>query len=85
MLKTALARAGSPSPIVLDTSAEPPVPTISPSAPTSMTAGQMIFSAAKAEVPTKLETNRPSTTPYMLSTSIIRMLGIEDTARRLYP
>ena len=52
MLKMALARSPSPSPIVLDTRADPPVPTIMPSAPTSITAGQMMFNAAKAEVPT---------------------------------
>ena len=71
--------------MVLDTSAEPPVPTISPSAPISITAGQMMFSAAKADVPTKFETNRPSTTLYMLPTSIIRMLGTEEATSLLYP
>ena len=56
------ARSRSPSPIVLATSADPPVPTIRPSAPMSMIAGQMTLSAAKAVVPTKFDTNSPSTT-----------------------
>jgi hypothetical protein len=58
---------------------------MSPSDPTSITAGQMMFNAANAEVPTKLDTNNPSTTLYMLPTSIIRMLGIEDVTSLLYP
>ena len=83
MLKILLARRSSPCPIVIDTKAEPPVPIINPNAPMIMTAGQMTFSAAKAVVPTKLETNNPSTTLYILPTSIIRTLGIEDrTSRR---
>ena len=83
MLKILLARRSSPCPIVIDTKAEPPVPIIKPNAPMIMTAGQMTFSAAKAVVPTKLETNNPSTTLYILPTSIIRTLGIEDrTSRR---
>ena len=61
------------------------MPIISPSAPTIITAGQMILSAAKADVPTKLDTNSPSTTLYMLPTSIIRMLGTDDHTSRLYP
>ena len=69
----------------METRADPPVPSISPSDPTSITAGQMMFSAAKADVPTKLDTNSPSTTLYMLPTSIIKMLGMEDTASLRYP
>ncbi len=45
----------------------------------------MILSAAKADVPTKLDTNSPSTTLYMLPTSIMRMLGTDDHTSRLYP
>ena len=45
----------------------------------------MMFSAAKADVPTKLDTKSPSTTLYMLPTSIIRMLGTEETTSLLYP
>ena len=84
-LKMASALKRLPSPIVFDTSADPPVPTISPSAPISIMAGQMIFSPANADVPTKLETNNPSTTLYMLPTSIIRRLGMEDTMSLRYP
>ena len=46
-----LPRSVSPSPKVLDTSALPPAPTISPRAEMIATAGQMMFIDAKAVLP----------------------------------
>ena len=52
-----------PSPSSLDTSAVPPVPIIKPMPPRIITKGITRFTAAKGVLPTKLDTNRPSTTP----------------------
>lgn len=58
-----LAFSGSPSPRILDTSAVPPVPIMKPMPPRIMTNGITRFTEAKAVLPTKLDTNSPSTTP----------------------
>ena len=63
MEKSRFARTGSPSPSVLAISALPPAPNIKPTAPSTMSTGRMKFTAAKALLPTKLETKKPSTTP----------------------
>lgn len=52
-----------PSPSSLDTRAVPPVPIMKPMPPRIITKGMTKFTAAKGVLPTKLETNRPSTTP----------------------
>ena len=51
----------SPSPIVLPMRALPPVPTMKPKAESAMSTGKMRLSAAKAFLPTQLETKKPST------------------------
>ena len=53
----------SPSPRVMPTMALPPVPSIKPTVPMSMGSGMIRLTAAKAVLPTKLETHRPSTIP----------------------
>ena len=58
-----LALSGSPSPRILDTRAVPPVPSMKPMPPRIITKGITRFTEAKAVLPTKLDTNRPSTTP----------------------
>ena len=60
---SAMARALSPSPSVMPTMALPPVPSIKPTVPTNMGTGMMRLTAAKAVLPTKFETHRPSTMP----------------------
>ncbi len=57
-----LASSGFPSPIVLATIALPPVPTMKPRVPRIIMTGYTRFRAAKGVLPTKLDTNRPSTT-----------------------
>ena len=63
MEKYLLARSFFPSPSVFATMALPPVPIIKPRALNPMRKGMMRLIAAKAVFPTKLDTNRPSTTP----------------------
>ena len=63
MVKYWLARRLSPSPMVLATSALPPVPNMKPIPPNTMMKGITRFTAAKGVLPTKLDTNSPSTTP----------------------
>ncbi len=58
-----MARRLSPSPMVLATSALPPVPNMKPMPPKIMMKGITRFTAAKDVLPTKLDTNSPSTTP----------------------
>ena len=58
-----LALSGSPSPRILDTRAVPPVPSMKPMPPRIITKGITRFTEAKAVLPTKLDTNSPSTTP----------------------
>ena len=41
----------------------PPVPSMKPTEPTSIGTGMMRLTAAKAVLPTKFETHRPSTMP----------------------
>lgn len=67
-------RALSPSPSVFATSALPPVPTMKPMPPSIIMNGIIRFIAANGILPTKLETNRPSTTPYIEVNTII-MIG----------
>ena len=55
------ARTSSPSPMVLATSAAPPVPNMKPMEPRAMANGYTRFTAASASLPVKLDTNRPST------------------------
>ena len=50
-----------PSPRVLAMRALPPVPTMNPKAESAMSTGKMRLSAAKAFLPTQLETKKPST------------------------
>ena len=50
-----------PSPRVLAMRALPPVPTMKPKAESAMSTGKMRLSAAKAFLPTQLETKKPST------------------------
>ena len=57
------ASSGFPSPSVRATMALPPVPSMKPTEPTSIGTGMMRLTAAKAVLPTKFETHRPSTMP----------------------
>ena len=61
--KYLLAFSLSPSPIVLETSAHPPVPNINPTVPKIISAGIIKFTAANPSEPTMFDTNIPSTTP----------------------
>ena len=60
--KYSSARFPSPSPSVFETSAQPPVPSMKPNAPTIMISGMMMLMDDSALAPTMLETNIPSTT-----------------------
>ena len=62
VVKYSLAFSPSPVPMTRATSALPPVPIIKPKAPTIMVRGKMMFTAARALSPTRLDTNSPSTT-----------------------
>lgn len=62
VVKYCRALTGSPMPMARATSALPPVPSMKPKAPTIMVRGKMMFTAARALSPTRLETKRPSTT-----------------------
>ena len=62
-LKNSSAFLLSPSPSVMPTMAEPPVPSMKPMVPISIGSGMMRLTAAKAVLPTKFETHRPSTMP----------------------
>ena len=70
-----LALAGSPAPRILDTRAVPPVPSMKPMPPRIITKGITRFTEAKAVLPTKLDTNRPSTTPLMEVSTFMTMVG----------
>ena len=61
MVKYSLARSLSPSPMVFDTTALPPVPAIKPIDATAIRTGKVRLMAAKGVVPTKFETKNPST------------------------
>lgn len=63
MEKVCCASSSLPSPSSLETRAVPPVPIMKPMPPRIMTKGMTRLMAAKGVLPTKLETNRPSTTP----------------------
>ena len=54
-----------PSPNVFATIALPPVPIINPIVTTAIRNGITKLTAAKCVFPTKLDTNNPSTTPYI--------------------
>ena len=58
---TRCARSFCPSPSILATSALPPVPSIYPTTPSTIRNGKIRFTAAKAVLPTKFDTNIPST------------------------
>ena len=58
-----LALSKSPSPMVFEMSALPPVPNIKPMEPRIIRNGMMKLTAAKGVLPTKFETKNPSTTP----------------------
>ncbi len=62
MEKYWLASADLPSPMVRATTALPPEPSIKPAADRIMDTGKTMFTADRAFSPTRLETNRPSTT-----------------------
>ena len=49
--------------VFIPSAAGPPVPSIKPTLPMSMGSGMMRLTAAKAVLPTKFETHRPSTMP----------------------
>ena len=66
----------SPSPIVFDTNALPPVPIINPIVPNIISAGIIRLTAAKLSEPTTFDTNIPSTTPYIDVNIIIIIVGI---------
>ena len=68
------------SPRVIATSALPPVPNMKPTPPNIIRNGIIRLMAAKASLPTKLETNRPSTTQYIDVNTIITIDG--NTKRR---
>ena len=53
----------SPSPIVFETKALPPVPIINPIEPKIIKAGMIKLTPANASVPTQFDTKIPSTTP----------------------
>ena len=55
-MKSCFALSSSPSPIVLATSALPPVPSIKPRDPIIMITGYIIFTAARAVLPIKFDT-----------------------------
>lgn len=63
------------SPSVFATIALPPVPIIKPRALNPIINGSMRFMAASAVLPTKLDTNNPSTTLYMDVNIIITIDG----------
>ena len=79
MEKYRLARSGLPSPMVRATTALPPEPSIKPAADRIMDTGKMIFTADRAFCPTRLETNRPSTTLY---TEVKIIMIIEGRVKR---
>ena len=62
MEKYLFAKSALPSPNVLATTAVPPVPIMKPKAPKIIKIGIIKLMAAKGILPTKLETNKPSTT-----------------------
>ena len=70
-----LAFTGLPSPSVLATSAEPPVPSMNPTAPSTISRGIIRLMAANGVLPTKLDTKMPSTTLYIDVKIIITTLG----------
>ena len=73
--KYSLAFSFLPSPSVFDTMALPPVPIINPTEPSIITTGIIRLTAANASLPTKLDTNTPSTTPYIDVNIIIIIVG----------
>ena len=75
MEKYRLAFSRSPSPMVFATSALPPVPIIKPNPPRIIMNGITRLMAAKGTLPTKLDTNSPSTTPYIEVNTIITIGG----------
>ena len=61
MVNTRLALPTYPSPLILATSAAPPLPTIKPNAASSMMAGHIRLMAARPVLPVKRDTKKPST------------------------
>ena len=72
------------SPSVLATMALPPVPIIKPNAEIPIINGMIRLIAAKAVLPTKLDTNNPSTTLYMDVKIIIMIDGNTNRNNFLY-
>ena len=79
MEKYRLASSGLPSPIVRATMALPPEPSIKPKADRIIATGKMMFTADNASSPTRLDTNRPSTT---LQMEVKIMVTIEGAVKR---
>ena len=78
------ASSGFCSPSVFPIMAEPPVPTISPNTPRTANIGNVIFTDAKATLPTKLEINNPSTIPYTDRKIMFAMVGRTKIVNLLY-
>lgn len=74
----------SPSPIVFETKALPPVPIMKPIEPNIINAGIIKFTAANPSEPTQFDTNIPSTTPYIDVNIIIIIVGIVNFINFLY-
>ena len=74
-----------PSPSHIAISAPPPVPNINPTQPRIISTGIIRLTAANEVLPTKLETNKPSTTPYIDVNISITIDGYVNLMSFLYP
>ena len=61
------------SPNLLETKAAPPLPNMNPRQATAIMTGKIKLTPANADVPTTLETKKPSTIQYMEVNSIIKI------------
>ena len=77
-VKYSLARSLSPRPMVFATMAVPPVPSMKPKPPRIIIRGKIMLIAAKGVLPTKFDTKRPSTTPYIEVKIIITTVGMTN-------
>ena len=84
IVKYSFALSFLPSPNVLATIALPPVPIINPTVTMPIKKGIIKLIAAKCVFPTKLETNKPSTTPYIEVHIIISIEGNTNFNNLLY-
>ena len=74
----------SPSPKVFATSAEPPVPNMKPTVDSIIRNGIIRLIAANGVLPAKLDTKKPSTTPYIDVNIIIPIDGSVNCSSRPY-